>query len=93
MRLTGLVVLITLAWGTALGYFVSVSFMMKYGWGSHAWDITLAELVEYNKVKLPLPEPSCLIEAVPFSHNLDLHVESDPYEAFHPIRSPSHQPV
>ncbi|UPK95843.1 hypothetical protein LCI18_006778 [Fusarium solani-melongenae] len=43
------VVLITLAWGTALGYFVSVAFMMKYGWGSHAWDITLAELVEYNK--------------------------------------------
>ncbi|KAF4442645.1 hypothetical protein F53441_11686 [Fusarium austroafricanum] len=31
------VVLITLAWATALGYFISVCFIMKYGWGSHAW--------------------------------------------------------
>ncbi|KAM0420462.1 hypothetical protein ACHAPT_011754 [Fusarium lateritium] len=43
------VVLVTMAWGTALGYFISVSFMMKYGWGSHAWDITLAEMIQYNK--------------------------------------------
>ncbi|KAM5380994.1 hypothetical protein ACJZ2D_003303 [Fusarium nematophilum] len=46
-------VLITMAWGTALGYFISVCFMMKYGWGSHAWDITIAELVEYNKYLSP----------------------------------------
>ncbi|KAM5352625.1 hypothetical protein ACJ41O_005347 [Fusarium nematophilum] len=49
------VVLITMAWGTALGYFISVCFMMKYGWGSHAWDITIAELVEYNKNKYLSP--------------------------------------
>ncbi|CAF3578172.1 hypothetical protein SNK03_002779 [Fusarium graminearum] len=47
------VVLITLSWGTALGYFVSVSFMMKYGWGSHAWDVSLADLVNYNKYLSP----------------------------------------
>ncbi|KAJ4319331.1 hypothetical protein N0V84_006416 [Fusarium piperis] len=46
------VVLITLSWGTALGYFISVCFMMKYGWGSHAWDITLAELTQYNKLAI-----------------------------------------
>ncbi|CZR47249.1 uncharacterized protein FPRO_08623 [Fusarium proliferatum ET1] len=43
------VVLITLAWGAALGYFTSVCFMMKYGWGSHAWDVSLADMVQYNK--------------------------------------------
>ncbi|KAH7192777.1 uncharacterized protein B0J16DRAFT_411449 [Fusarium flagelliforme] len=47
------VVLITLAWGTALGYFISVCLMMKYGWGSHAWDVTLAEMVHYNKYLSP----------------------------------------
>lgn len=44
-------VLITLAWATALGYFISVCLMMKYGWGSHAWDVTLAEMVYYNTVR------------------------------------------
>lgn len=47
------VVLITLAWGTALGYFISVCFMMKYGWGSHAWDVSLADMVQYNKYLSP----------------------------------------
>ncbi|KAJ3540210.1 hypothetical protein NM208_g5164 [Fusarium decemcellulare] len=47
------VVLITLSWGTALGYFISVCFMMKYGWGSHAWDISMAEIIEYNKYLSP----------------------------------------
>ncbi|KAF4948493.1 hypothetical protein FSARC_13730 [Fusarium sarcochroum] len=47
------VVLITLAWGTALGYFISVCFMMKYGWGSHAWDITIAEMAQYNNYLFP----------------------------------------
>ncbi|KAF5722193.1 integral membrane protein [Fusarium mundagurra] len=47
------VVLITLAWATALGYFISVCFMMKYGWGSHAWDVSLADMVQYNKYLSP----------------------------------------
>ncbi|KAF5018397.1 hypothetical protein F66182_9626 [Fusarium sp. NRRL 66182] len=51
--LISLTVLITLAWGTALGYFISVCFMMKYGWGSHAWDVSLAEMVNYNKYLSP----------------------------------------
>ncbi|KAH7131092.1 hypothetical protein EDB81DRAFT_696318 [Dactylonectria macrodidyma] len=48
------VVLITLAWGAALGYFISVSFCMQYGWGSHAWDITMAEISQYYNYLLPM---------------------------------------
>ncbi|KAF7558271.1 hypothetical protein G7Z17_g113 [Cylindrodendrum hubeiense] len=41
------------AWGAALGYFVSVSFCMTYGWGQHAWDITIAEATQYYNYLLP----------------------------------------
>jgi len=44
--------LITLIWGAALGYFISICFMMKYGWGSHAWDVSLADMVQYHKVHI-----------------------------------------
>ncbi|KAK7403522.1 hypothetical protein QQX98_010700 [Neonectria punicea] len=46
------VVLITLAWGTALGFFISVCFCMQYGWGQHAWDITLADAIQYSNPDL-----------------------------------------
>ncbi|KAH6972355.1 hypothetical protein BKA56DRAFT_116503 [Ilyonectria sp. MPI-CAGE-AT-0026] len=47
------VVLITLAWGAALGYFISVSFCMAHGWGQHAWDITIADATQYYNYLLP----------------------------------------
>lgn len=28
--------------------------VMGYGWGKHLWDVSLADLVEFNKVSLPV---------------------------------------
>ncbi|VUC37417.1 unnamed protein product [Clonostachys rosea] len=47
------VVLITLAWGCSMGYFISVCFAMKYGWGSDAWDISINDLTGYYNYLLP----------------------------------------
>lgn len=27
---------------------------MKHGWGKHMWNVTLTELVEFNKARRPL---------------------------------------
>jgi hypothetical protein len=50
---SGNLVLITLAWGCSMGYFISVCFAMKYGWGSDAWDISINDLTGYYNVSKP----------------------------------------
>jgi len=42
--------------------------MMKYGWGSHAWDVTLAELVHYNKVRGDIQGIHPVTDLVSISH-------------------------
>ncbi|KAJ5523749.1 hypothetical protein N7513_008866 [Penicillium frequentans] len=46
-------VAITLSYGASCYYFVTIVNLMKYGWGKHLWDVSLADLVVFNKELLP----------------------------------------
>ncbi|KAL3480811.1 hypothetical protein BJX99DRAFT_204940 [Aspergillus californicus] len=46
-------VTVTVSYGLALTYFVTMVDLMKHGWGKHMWDVTLAQLVELNESLLP----------------------------------------
>ncbi|KGO62552.1 hypothetical protein PEX2_045780 [Penicillium expansum] len=43
---------ITISYGIALVYFVTVVNLMNYGWGKHMWNVSLEELMEFNQVRL-----------------------------------------
>lgn len=43
-------VLITVAWGAALGHFLGLLLAIPYGLGQHVWDTDPAELPEFKKV-------------------------------------------
>ncbi|KAF7551756.1 hypothetical protein G7Z17_g4810 [Cylindrodendrum hubeiense] len=47
-------VIITISYGVSMVYFVTMVHLMDYGWGKHLWDVTLADLVEFNKARQPL---------------------------------------
>ncbi|CAI7579420.1 uncharacterized protein N7487_006263 [Penicillium crustosum] len=40
---------ITISYGVALVYFVTVVNLMSYGWGKHMWNVSLEDLMEFNK--------------------------------------------
>ncbi|KAJ5143149.1 uncharacterized protein N7515_001936 [Penicillium bovifimosum] len=42
-------VIITISYGMALLYFVTMVNLMNNGWGKHQWDVSLATLAEFNK--------------------------------------------
>ncbi|KAJ5771160.1 uncharacterized protein N7511_003211 [Penicillium nucicola] len=46
-------VAITFSYGVALVYFVTMVNLMKYGWGKHLWNVSLADLILFNKALLP----------------------------------------
>ncbi|KAJ5358848.1 uncharacterized protein N7496_011261 [Penicillium cataractarum] len=46
-------VVVTISYGVAAFYFASIVKLMNYGWGKHMWDVSLADLVEFNKTLLP----------------------------------------
>ncbi|KAJ5786865.1 uncharacterized protein N7503_012077, partial [Penicillium pulvis] len=46
-------VAITISYGASCYYFVTIVNLMKYGWGKHLWDVSLADLVVFNKELLP----------------------------------------
>ncbi|KAJ5570019.1 uncharacterized protein N7459_009449 [Penicillium hispanicum] len=46
-------VTITTAYGVALVYFVTIVNLMKHGWGQHMWNVSLAEILQFNKALLP----------------------------------------
>ncbi|PGH15073.1 hypothetical protein AJ80_05698 [Polytolypa hystricis UAMH7299] len=46
-------VIVSLSYGVALFYFVTLVNLMGYGWGKHLWDVSLADLMEFNKILLP----------------------------------------
>lgn len=47
------IVIITIAYGVSVTYFWTMVRLMKHGWGKHMWNVTLTELVEFNKALLP----------------------------------------
>ncbi|KAM0557007.1 hypothetical protein ACHAPJ_005686 [Fusarium lateritium] len=46
-------VIITISYGVSIFYFVTMVHLMHYGWGKHLWDVSLAQLAEFNKGLLP----------------------------------------
>ncbi|KAK6080305.1 integral membrane protein [Seiridium cupressi] len=46
-------IIITLSYSVSLVYFVTMLNLMKFGWGKHLWDVSLADLIEFNKALLP----------------------------------------
>ncbi|KAJ5788144.1 hypothetical protein N7457_003134 [Penicillium paradoxum] len=42
-------VIVTISYGLALLYFVTIVNLMDYGWGKHMWNVSLADLMEFNK--------------------------------------------
>ncbi|KAJ4254463.1 hypothetical protein NW762_010061 [Fusarium torreyae] len=46
-------VIITISYGVSIFYFVTMVNLMHYGWGKHLWDVSLAQLAEFNKGLLP----------------------------------------
>ncbi|RSL70853.1 hypothetical protein CEP53_001732 [Fusarium sp. AF-6] len=45
-------VIITISYGVAMAYFITMVHLMDYGWGKHLWDVSLAQLIEFNKASL-----------------------------------------
>ncbi|RDW84184.1 uncharacterized protein DSM5745_04510 [Aspergillus mulundensis] len=45
--------IITVSYGVALAYFVTMLDLFSHGWGKHMWDVSLAQLMELNKALLP----------------------------------------
>ncbi|KAL4875906.1 hypothetical protein BJY04DRAFT_232145 [Aspergillus karnatakaensis] len=46
-------VTVTISYGVALVYFVTMVDLFGHGWGKHMWDVSLADLMELNKALLP----------------------------------------
>ncbi|KAJ5167926.1 uncharacterized protein N7482_003520 [Penicillium canariense] len=46
-------VTITISYGLSVVYFVTMVKLMNHGWGKHMWDVSLADLLEFNKALLP----------------------------------------
>ncbi|KAL4863941.1 hypothetical protein BDV12DRAFT_176867 [Aspergillus spectabilis] len=46
-------VAVTVSYGVALVYFVTMVDLFGHGWGKHMWDVSLADLIELNKALLP----------------------------------------
>ncbi|KAL4799577.1 hypothetical protein BDV19DRAFT_385345 [Aspergillus venezuelensis] len=45
--------IVTVAYGVALVYFVTMVDLFGHGWGKHMYDVSLAQLIELNKALLP----------------------------------------
>ncbi|KAK9418094.1 putative Integral membrane protein [Seiridium unicorne] len=45
-------IIITLSYCVSLVYFVTMLNLMKFGWGKHLWDVSLADLIEFNKMAM-----------------------------------------
>ncbi|KAI9372959.1 hypothetical protein BJX61DRAFT_409870 [Aspergillus egyptiacus] len=45
--------IVTVSYGVALYYFISMVQLMDHGWGKHAWNVNMAQLMEYQKALLP----------------------------------------
>ncbi|KAL7908559.1 hypothetical protein GGI35DRAFT_493651 [Trichoderma velutinum] len=46
-------IILTLAYGLSLYYFITLVNLMSHGWGKHLWDVSLAQIMEFNKELLP----------------------------------------
>ncbi|KAL4801847.1 hypothetical protein BDV18DRAFT_148263 [Aspergillus unguis] len=46
-------VIITISYGLAVTYFVTMLELFKHGWGRHLWDVSLAQLIQLNQALLP----------------------------------------
>ncbi|KAJ6015576.1 hypothetical protein N7540_010167 [Penicillium herquei] len=46
-------VIITISFGVSATYFATLVRLMKYGWGKHMWDVSIAQLVKFDKALLP----------------------------------------
>ncbi|KAL2851087.1 hypothetical protein BJY01DRAFT_245187 [Aspergillus pseudoustus] len=46
-------VTVTISYGVALVYFITMVDLFGHGWGKHMWDVSLADLLELNKALLP----------------------------------------
>ncbi|KAL3463679.1 hypothetical protein BJX64DRAFT_287148 [Aspergillus heterothallicus] len=46
-------VTVTVSYGVALVYFITMVDLFGHGWGKHMWDVSLAQLMELNKALLP----------------------------------------
>ncbi|KAH9995140.1 hypothetical protein F4779DRAFT_607738 [Xylariaceae sp. FL0662B] len=46
-------IVVTISYGVALTYFVTMHTLMNYGWGKHIWEVPMEDLVEFNKALLP----------------------------------------
>ncbi|KAL2809112.1 hypothetical protein BJX63DRAFT_372421 [Aspergillus granulosus] len=44
---------VTVSYGVALVYFITMVDLFGHGWGKHMWDVSLAQLMELNKALLP----------------------------------------
>ncbi|KAF2641024.1 hypothetical protein P280DRAFT_506681 [Massarina eburnea CBS 473.64] len=42
-------IIVTISYAISLIYFVTMVNLMNYGWGKHLWDVSLAQLMEFNK--------------------------------------------
>ncbi|PTB47655.1 hypothetical protein M431DRAFT_549988 [Trichoderma harzianum CBS 226.95] len=46
-------IILTLAYGLSLYYFITLVNLMSHGWEKHLWDVSLAQIMEFNKELLP----------------------------------------
>ncbi|KAH6984995.1 hypothetical protein BKA56DRAFT_582085 [Ilyonectria sp. MPI-CAGE-AT-0026] len=58
------VILITIAWGAALGHFLGLLLVFPYGLGQHVWDTDPAELPEFKKRLLAALAPYVVCPAM-----------------------------
>ncbi|KAJ5980556.1 hypothetical protein N7481_007854 [Penicillium waksmanii] len=42
---------IIISYGVSATYFATIVNQMKWGWGKHMWNVSLADLMEFNKVR------------------------------------------